>query len=268
MSIIDSAVTWAIGIAKDNSHGYSQNVRWGPSYDCSSLVISAYQQAGVPVKSRGASYTGNMRSVFKSCGFVEVPKPWTTATLKKGDVLLNEASHTVLYIGNGQIVNARTSEGTTDTADNSGNEIRVQSYYDGNWDVVLRYKEVASTTTQNAATSQNTSSQTTSKPATTTTTTTQTSSQSNASNAQASTPVSTPVVTEIVLPTIKSGSTGKTARAMQLLLIGAGYSCGWYGADGNVGAASISSLNEFKKANGLPANGACDMSTWKKLLGL
>lgn len=35
MSVIEKAVQWAVGIAADNSHGYSQQTRWGPSYDCS-----------------------------------------------------------------------------------------------------------------------------------------------------------------------------------------------------------------------------------------
>ena len=65
MTKTESAVQWAINIANDNRHGYSQANRWGnPDYDCSSLVISAWQQAGVPVKSNGATYTGNMYNVF------------------------------------------------------------------------------------------------------------------------------------------------------------------------------------------------------------
>lgn len=48
--------TWA----KDDSHGYDQDYRWGEKgdYDCSSAVIQAWQNAGVPVKSGGATYTG------------------------------------------------------------------------------------------------------------------------------------------------------------------------------------------------------------------
>ena len=141
MSVIETAVQWAISIANDNSHGYSQAVRWGPSYDCSSLVISAFKQAGLNLQS---TYTGNMRADFLAHGF----KAYSPSEpLKRGDVLLNEASHTALYIGNGQIVHARSSEGTSDTADNSGNEIRVQSYYNGNWDVVLRYEGAESAAT-------------------------------------------------------------------------------------------------------------------------
>lgn len=45
-----SAVNWIIDIANDPSHGYSQakNIRFtGIDYDCASLVISAYEQAGI-----------------------------------------------------------------------------------------------------------------------------------------------------------------------------------------------------------------------------
>ena len=51
--------TWA----KDASHGYDQDYRWGEKgdYDCSSAVIQAWQNAGVPVKSGGATYTGDMK---------------------------------------------------------------------------------------------------------------------------------------------------------------------------------------------------------------
>ena len=31
MGVIDNAVQWATDIANDDSHWYSQDVRWGPS---------------------------------------------------------------------------------------------------------------------------------------------------------------------------------------------------------------------------------------------
>lgn len=109
MTKTEKAVTWAIRIANDPAHGYDQDNRWGPDYDCSSLVISAWQQAGVPVKTKGATYTGNMKSVFLSCGFKDVTSKVNLSTgsgMKRGDVLLNIASHTVMHIGNGQVVSA------------------------------------------------------------------------------------------------------------------------------------------------------------------
>ena len=47
MGIINNAVTRALEIAADDSHGYDQANRWGPDYDCSSLVISAFRNSMV-----------------------------------------------------------------------------------------------------------------------------------------------------------------------------------------------------------------------------
>ena len=73
MGKIESAVAWAIEIANDPRCGYSQSSRWGPpDFDCSSFVISAWEQAGVPLREAGASFTGNMRAAMIMCGFVDV----------------------------------------------------------------------------------------------------------------------------------------------------------------------------------------------------
>lgn len=150
MNKVEKAVSWAIGIAEDDSHGYTQEQfkRWGDDFDCSSLVITAFEEAGIPVKTKGATYTGNMHSAFKKCGFVEVDKN----DLKRGDVLLNKKHHTAIYIGDGKIVQASINEkGTTTggkTGDQTGREILIRDYYEpryedgkNGWDVVLRYPE-------------------------------------------------------------------------------------------------------------------------------
>lgn len=150
MGKIEKAVEWAILTADDPAHGYDQIHRWGDDYDCSSLVITACEQAGIKVVEAGATYTGNMLSSFKKCGFKDVTKKVNLKTgegLERGDVLLNTKKHTAFYIGDGEIVHASLNEkGTTTggkTGDQTGKEICVRSYYNRPWNYVLRYEEKA-----------------------------------------------------------------------------------------------------------------------------
>ena len=132
--------------AADSSHGYDQANRWGPDYDCSSAVISAWELAGVPVKTNGATYTGNMRGVFLRCGFEDVTGSIDLATgagLQRGDVLLNIRHHTAMYCGGGREVEASINElGTVTggmTGDQTGREFLVRPYRNYPWNCVLRY---------------------------------------------------------------------------------------------------------------------------------
>ena len=145
---IEKAVTWALQIAQDSSHGYDQIHRWGPDYDCSAFLITAWQRAGVGVKAAGATYTGNMLQAFLHCGFEDVTADvnlTTGAGLQRGDVLLNTKHHTAMSIGSGQIVHASINENGRATGgrsgDQTGREICVRSYYQypKGWDRVLRY---------------------------------------------------------------------------------------------------------------------------------
>lgn len=147
MTIPESALKWALNIAADQSHGYSQQNRWGPDYDCSSLVLNAYKQAGVDIG--GATYTGNMY-LLKQKGFKDVTAQVNLATgagLLEADILYYHKSgnigHTAMYAGNGQIVHARgQSYGSSKTGD-QGSEIAVTAYYRGSWTTVLRYTDAA-----------------------------------------------------------------------------------------------------------------------------
>jgi len=156
MTVPEKAVDWAIGIANDNSHGYDQGSRWGADYDCSSLVISAFKYAGVPLT---CTYTGNMQPDMLNNGFKDVTSKVTLsngAGLILGDVLLNRVHHTALYVGNGRMVEATGNElgGVTGgrVGDQTGNEITVNPYRNyghGGWDVVLRYSVNTNTTDDN-----------------------------------------------------------------------------------------------------------------------
>lgn len=153
--------TWA----KDDSHGYDQDYRWGEKgdYDCSSAVIQAWQNAGVPVKSGGATYTGDMKNVFLKNGFVDVTSKVNVATgagLIRGDVLLNTVHHTAMYCGNGKEVEASINEKGTahggKPGDQTGKEFLIRSYRNYPWNCVLRYKESTSGVTSDIEKKQNT----------------------------------------------------------------------------------------------------------------
>ena len=134
---LDDALAWAEETAADDTHGYSQDTRWGnPNYDCSSFVISAWKAAGVDVN---ATYTGDMKAGFLATGQFEwIPGPVDPSGLKPGDILLNEVSHTEMYYGNGQNVGAHSNKDGVD-GDSSGAEICIRDYWDDNWDGILRY---------------------------------------------------------------------------------------------------------------------------------
>lgn len=142
MTIPEKALKWMKELAANPAHGYSQARRWGPDYDCSSAIITAYQTAGVPVKDRGATYTGNMKSVFLKCGFTDMTKScnlYSGAGMLPGDVLLNEVHHTAMYCGGGNVVHARGQSFGSSAPGDQGQEIAITPYYNYPWDCVLRY---------------------------------------------------------------------------------------------------------------------------------
>ena len=157
-NVINDAVSFAIGIANDNSHGYSQavrslyNITIPKSFDCSSLCCTSYYYAFLKnglieqanyLKSH-CSYTGNMLNML-NVGFEIVARNQTAhAQMQKGDLELNENYHVAMAIDRDNIVHARSSEGTTNTIDDSGNEIRTQKWYlyninHGGWTHRLRF---------------------------------------------------------------------------------------------------------------------------------
>lgn len=245
MSIIESAVSWARQIAADNSHGYDQAHRQGPDYDCSSFVISAFKQAGLPLK---ATYTGNMRSDMLQRGFADVTQRVNRATgagLVVGDVLLNERNHTALYIGNGRLVQASINErGTTTggkTGDQTGREIAERSYYNYPWDCALRYVGTGSSSADVGD-----------KPA-------QGGNVSKPDTGAAH-------YYSVQLPLLKRGSVGGYVRTAQLLLIAAGFDVGPDGADGEYGNNTVAAVIKCQEVHGLTPDGEIGGNTWPVIL--
>ncbi len=73
-------------------------------------------------------------------------------------------------------------------------------------------------------------------------------------------------VCEVQLNQLQKGSKGNSVRALQLLLIGSGISCGSCGADGDFGPATDSAVRSFQRQKGLSPDGIVGALTWGALL--
>ena len=142
---VEGAIKWAIAVAEDASHGYDWDYRWGPDYDCSSFLYEAFRVGGgfnLPVHS---GYTGSMIADFTAAGFTWLSGRGNSASeCVRGDILLNIANHTELYIGNEMNVGAHINEKGTvrggRPGDQSGREICTNGYYSYPWNGILRYE--------------------------------------------------------------------------------------------------------------------------------
>ena len=230
-SPVESAVLWMINLAEDDSHGYDQRYRWGErgDYDCSSAVITAFQQAGIPVKTNGATYTGNMRSVFLRTGFEDITAEvnlYNGAGLMRGDVLLNEVHHTAMYIGDGMEAEASINEqgGAVggEPGDQTGKEVLIRKYRSYPWDCVLRYRS----TREKATVKTN--------------------------------------VAKVTVPYVQKGNTGAMVTLIQTAL----NLVGNYGldVDGEFGPATDRAVRGYQDACGNTVNGICGATTFKALM--
>ena len=142
-------VDLALRYAEDDSHGYSQKPpsgRWGPDYDCSSLLYFLANEAGYPVGSGGdkVRFTGTMLKDFEKAGFQILPFANVgISDLEIGDILLNLALHAEVYVGNGESVAATGSETggyVGEAGDQTGREIERHpvTTFDKEWDYILR----------------------------------------------------------------------------------------------------------------------------------
>ena len=170
-SRVESAVQWAIEIAKDDTHGYSQGAenatpshpytgsREGPDYDCSSLVYHAFNQAGFNIidnwhrnpkylsRYNGRQYSGDADTIWDDLsidgGWVKYSWAEVADNLQRGDILCRPQFHVAIYIGDGMTVEARgvnnpTGMGRYETGDQGG-EIDFYDAYGRGWTEVYRY---------------------------------------------------------------------------------------------------------------------------------
>ena len=229
----EKAISQMEAWASDPSHGYDQANRWGPDYDCSSAVISAWELAGVPVKTKGATYTGNMRGVFLRCGFEDVTAGVDLSTgtgLQRGDVLLNILHHTAMYCGNGMEVESSINEngGVTggQSGDQTGREVLVRPYRNYPWDCVLRYMGGGEKPVKDSM-----------KPT---------------------------YYYNVRLPLLKKGMEDEAVTTVQQLLAVRGYYTG--DCDGIFGEKTKRSVMGFQADNDLETDGEVGGKTWDKLI--
>jgi len=148
----------------DNRFGYSWGERWGAynekwtvdghsftmsigDYDCSSSTIQAWRKALLGTKYAGAldgaSYTGNMRSVFTKSGLFEW-KPMSFLA-QPGDLYLNEGCHVAMcYTQTPDVltefcINEHGGTYGGQRGDQTGGEAAVHNYYDYPWNGILHY---------------------------------------------------------------------------------------------------------------------------------
>lgn len=141
MPSIKKAIEIAKQIAADDSHGYDQEYRMGPDYDCSSFVSKCLLEAGFPVKAD--SWTGNLYQQLIKCGFKTTEDP----AVKPGDIFLTPNKHVVIAVSSNQIAHASINERGKITGgepgDQTGKEICIRSFYTPSygWKYHLRYSE-------------------------------------------------------------------------------------------------------------------------------
>ena len=174
MGLANVAAQIHANMCEDSRFGYSWSPRWGTDgygyvtwniegrnysikigdYDCSSSTITAWQKAleGTDYEGAldGATYTGNMRSIFVNSGLFDVWNTYSTEA-SRGDLYLNDNSHVAMCQDGGYdgvygwdclsefCINEFGEVYGGSTGDQTGGESRIAGYYDYPWSCTLHY---------------------------------------------------------------------------------------------------------------------------------
>ena len=99
---VEAMLAWALEIAADDSHGYSQSHRYGPNYDCSSFVCTALMEGGFGLEDY--IFPGDMVVILPELGFVAYKKGETEP--QRGDILVRPGVHVEICMGGLDCVSA------------------------------------------------------------------------------------------------------------------------------------------------------------------
>ena len=163
-SKVEVAVQFAIDIANDQSHGYSQGIppyegsRESPDYDCSSLIYHAFNHAGFNIidnwhknpkffsRYDGRQYSGDADTIWEDLsvdgGWIKFSWAEIKDNLQRGDILCNPARHCAIYIGDGLTVEAKgvnNYRGGSYATGDQGGEIYFYQAQNRGWTEVYRY---------------------------------------------------------------------------------------------------------------------------------
>ena len=206
--------------------------------DCSAGVIANVWAVGYifnigALKNLSATYTGNMRSAFKTAGFeVLTASKYLTSDkyLLEGDILLNDAHHTATNLDDGSAVKTSTS-----TAKKSVHEI-AKEVIAGKWGNGAVRTAKLKAAGYNAVEVQKEV-------------------DKMLTPAKPKNPYATPTVN------VKKGSKGNNVRWVQWELKRLGYDLGEDGIDGDFGSVTDKAVRAFQKKHKLTVDGVVGKNT-------
>lgn len=120
---VEAMIAWAMETAADDTHGYSQNNRYGPDYDCTSFVCTALMEGGFALEHYLS--TRGMARELPALGFAVYRKGETEP--QRGDILVELGVHAEICMGNGTCVGAHQDYGHSRSGDRSGHEIEYRT---------------------------------------------------------------------------------------------------------------------------------------------